>query len=75
MSAEPRYVHDCDNCVFLGDHRGGDAYVCPQGNHPTIVVRWSDEPPHYDSGQHILGYLDPDMATRARASVPGGWQA
>ena len=41
----PKYVHDCDNCTFLGRHIYGkvsyDLYVCV-GKTPDVVAKYSD---------------------------------
>lgn len=44
----PRYVHDCDRCVYLGQFEQYDLYYCP--SEPTIVCRFSSEDPDYNSG-------------------------
>ena len=64
-SPVPRFDHDCDRCVFLGDINGQDAYVCPQGGYPTIVLRLSDVPWEYSSGGHLIDRLPRPMAARA----------
>lgn len=53
---KPRFKHDCDRCRFVGhlsiqDTGGtGDVYVCPSERiEPTILVRYSDDPPDYSS--------------------------
>lgn len=50
---EPRYEHDCEVCVFLGCLLDMDIYVCPQGTMPTLVARYSDFGPDYQSGEDI----------------------
>lgn len=59
----PKYQHDCKRCVFVGplelegsgedgdmSPRIGDVYVCPSDRHdPTILLRYSDDPPDYSS--------------------------
>jgi hypothetical protein len=44
----PRHEHDCDRCVFLGQHEEFDLYVCP--GEPTLLARRSDEGSDYWSG-------------------------
>lgn len=53
--SEPRFTHDCKNCTFLGgfEHDGDyyDLYHCMQGgNCPTVIARFSDDGPDYQSG-------------------------
>lgn len=43
-----RYDHDCEECVFLGQVDQYDVYFCP--NEPTILSRWGNEGPEYNSG-------------------------
>lgn len=59
---KPRFIHDCEECVFLGTYRGKafeeaveeeqdyDLYWCPQSGHPTLLARASDEVSDYWSG-------------------------
>ena len=64
MSDEkPAHRHDCDRCKFIGNLEYeatgedgaivpgiGDVYVCPSDRHdPTILLRYSDDPPDYSS--------------------------
>ena len=58
----PHFVHDCDDCHYLGDtmvdvfnsdgvlvsSRFVDLYFC--ASEPTIIARYSDEGPDYGSG-------------------------
>lgn len=48
----PRFVHDCDTCVFLGLFEGKDIYVHPDmnGRPGTYVARESDQDSDYTSG-------------------------
>jgi hypothetical protein len=55
MNPEPLYTHDCNKCIYLGQHRDGvamvDLYVCPSTSHlPTTIARYSSEPEDYASG-------------------------
>lgn len=63
---KPNFKHDCEKCVFLGEHlfidnftvgvnpdvvRVCDLYVCPQDDRgPTVVARFSDDGADYKSG-------------------------
>lgn len=46
---KPRYLHDCEQCVFLGQHEEYDLYYCT-GYEKTPVARRSDAPSDYISG-------------------------
>ena len=61
---KPQFKHDCEICYPLGqvdtssaDLPAGDVYVCPQGGFPTVVIRRSDEPSDYLSGDHLFEKL------------------
>lgn len=43
----PRYVHDCEDCKFLGQIGVDDAYFCPREH--SIVLRDGDDGPEYAS--------------------------
>lgn len=53
---KPRYIHDCDTCVFLGQYKEYDLYFC--SNEPTIICRYSDDGPDYSSGL-VFGVVGP----------------
>lgn len=51
----PKFQYDCARCTFLGEfvsrtHGPCDLYACTSGDHPTLVVRFSDEPSDNYSG-------------------------
>ena len=52
---EPRFRHDCEDCVFIGHYEGHDIYRCPQEGlpWPTIVARYGDDGPEYTSGKQV----------------------
>ena len=54
MHFAPLYTHDCEVCVFIGHLLDMDLYVCPQGELPTLVARYSDFGPDYQSGEDIF---------------------
>lgn len=43
----PLYIHDCDDCVFLGNYKNTDLYFC---NPVSVISRKSSEPSDYNSG-------------------------
>lgn len=49
---KPRHTHDCDRCVFLGQHEEYDLYFCKQvaGFGDTVIARFGSEGPDYSSG-------------------------
>lgn len=55
----PRYKHDCESCVYLGQHNEYDIYFCeqPMVNRPTVIARWSDEGRDYLSGMPTRPFL------------------
>lgn len=54
----PRYLHDCDTCVFLGHFEEYDLYFCPARLFSTVVARFSGEIADYTSG---LGSSSPAL--------------
>lgn len=49
----PVYTHDSDCCSYLGRFGDYDLYYCPQGNIPTVIMRFGDEGPMYYSGMTL----------------------
>ena len=49
---KPRFTHDCDECVFLGNYAGHDLYFCPRDDVDgyTVIARWSSLGSDYTSG-------------------------
>jgi len=43
----PRYVHECSTCIFLGLYEEYDLYYCPQSGNPTVIARYSSDGPDY----------------------------
>ena len=50
-----RYTHDCDCCVYLGNHDHYDLYFC--GSEPTVIARYGNDGQEYISG---LVFAKPD---------------
>lgn len=54
VSMKPMFVHDCDNCQFLGNMKVSgknyDMFVCITPHSRNIIARYSDEPGDYLSG-------------------------
>jgi hypothetical protein len=65
----PRYVHDCDRCTFLGRWREYDLYFCPQTGIPTVLARYSDMGQDYTSG---MGSDVPPLVEAKRRAVAVG---
>lgn len=60
----PIYKHDSDCCTYLGRYKAPDPlrkhgiadydlYYCPQGNLPTVILRYGDEGWEYHSGMTL----------------------
>jgi hypothetical protein len=47
---KPLFVHDCDQCIFLGSFNDCDLYVHTSPIWPTVIARWSSDGPDYYSG-------------------------
>jgi len=54
---QPKFIHDCDNCIFLGIYEEYDLYYCD--NEPTIIARYGDNGPDYMSG---MIFAQPDKS-------------
>jgi hypothetical protein len=78
MDDKPRYIHDCDCCVFLGQYHGGheaDLYFCSGGIAPTVIARYSSDGPHYNSGLYVAEHYPdrfPDLAEAKRRAEQRG---
>ena len=56
-ASKPRYVHDCDNCLFLGCYRDFDVYWCQDSTSidgGSIIARNSDLGPDYQSSPVLI---------------------
>lgn len=53
-----KFIHDCDNCVFLGQYEEYDLYFC-NNNNPTVIARYGDNGEDYTSG---LSFAKPDIS-------------
>jgi hypothetical protein len=51
MDDRPLYLHDCKDCIYLGNYENCDLYVCGE----SVVARRSSEPSDYDSGSVYNG--------------------
>lgn len=68
----PRYIHDCENCVFLGQHDEYDLYFCKQGcDADTVIARYGDEGARYTSGLPLARVL-PELAEAKRRAIERG---
>jgi hypothetical protein len=59
----PRFKHDCDKCIYLGQVDDCDAYLCvdtENGGMSDIIWRHSDEPS--DNGSNIVSTCLQNMA-------------
>lgn len=47
----PRYKHDCNSCIFLGQYAIADLYACiHNGRISTVIARYSNRDNDYASG-------------------------
>ena len=67
-SDRPRYEHDCDDCVFLGQYEIYDLYFCP--GEPTVIARTGPEG-EYQSGMMFVGVSEPLTEAYDRAVKRG----
>ena len=45
------YKHDCDVCKYLGIYQNADLYYCDDTLNPTLLARFSSDPPNYSSSR------------------------
>jgi hypothetical protein len=51
VSQMKRFIHDCENCLFVGQFQEYDLYFCDQGGFsPTVIARYGSDGPEYTSG-------------------------
>ena len=55
VTTKPEFQHDCDACFFLAHYRDHDLYICGEGEHASILARYSNDGPDYRS--HEAGML------------------
>lgn len=65
---ETRYMHDCEECVFLGTHDQYDLYYCEAN--PTVIARYGAEG-DYLSGL-LLASLVPVLAIATVRAINAG---
>lgn len=65
---EARYIHDCDECVFLGAESQYDLYFC--GANPTVIARYGTEG-DYLSGLALVSKV-PVLAVAAGLALDRG---
>lgn len=69
---EPRYVHDCPKCFYLGQFSEADLYFCVKGiGGKTVIARIGNEGEMYVSGLEIAA-LVPELAEAARRARSRG---
>lgn len=65
---EARYLHDCEECVFLGTHERYDLYCCPAN--PTVIARYGTDG-DYLSGLLVAGTVPVLAIATVRAITAG----
>ena len=71
-SRSPRFKHDCDRCVFLGEHQAHDLYFCEAcAGGPTVIARYGSEGKQYTSGLELAA-VDPLLAEARERAVHRG---
>lgn len=69
----PKYKHDCARCRFLGHHDNADLYYCPaEISGPTVIARFSDDGPNYQSGIYFAYGMNPLLTEARRRAVAQG---
>jgi hypothetical protein len=71
-SSSPRFEHDCDRCVSLGEYGAHDLYVCEHcAGGPTVIARYGSEGKEYTSGLELAAH-DPILAEARRRAIERG---
>jgi hypothetical protein len=73
---KPLYEHDCDNCVLIGQYTDEyytyDLYVCQKEyeghDNSELVLRYSDDGPHYFSLSAFGVYMNKALPIRYQAA-------
>lgn len=66
--ANARYIHDCEECVFLGTHSHYDLYYCEAN--PTVIARYGTDG-DYNSGLACAS-TDPVLAIATVRAIAAG---
>lgn len=70
--SSPRYEHDCEQCVYLGQEDDFDLYYCNKISIPTVIARYSPNGPDYLSGMPYPNQKQgPLVAARKLAAIKG----
>lgn len=72
----PRFQHDCESCLYLGQHDKADLYFCGDqivGSRCTVIARYSSDGPDYQSGWECgKGGHIPDLAEAYKRATAFG---
>jgi hypothetical protein len=58
---KPQFIHDCNNCTFLGADQEHDFYYCGK-TIPTVIARFGSDGADYVSGLHQALQLENDKS-------------
>ena len=75
----PRYTHDCDRCIFLGQFKEYDLYFADHGGlapgfvpiQATVIARYGNDGPEYTSGLSAA-MIHPALIEAKRLALAGG---
>lgn len=68
---QPKFVHDCEACVYLGEHEGEDLYYCAKSIQ-TVIARYGNEGSDYMSGMRFADPTSPNLAEAKRRANERG---
>ena len=61
----PRFTHDCDHCIFVGQFGTADGYVCIGKTDTSVVLRYGSDGPEYQAmSVSMFKYLPPDHVSQ-----------
>jgi hypothetical protein len=72
-ASQPIHTHDCDTCVFLGNHPDKDGspldlYFC-EGRMPTVVARYGSKWHQCINGMELAGHVPELVEAKRRAQA------
>jgi len=67
--SKPKFVHNCDNCLFLGCHKEFDVYFCPDLESyggGSVILRYGDEVENYSSSPISVALYGKELTKAAK---------
>ena len=70
----PLFIHDCEECMYLGEFNNCDLYYADHGGLPdTVIARYGSDGPEYVSGMIFANKgLIPELVEAKKRAVEQG---